>query len=168
MALFLSAPATAQDSVVLERAISNALDTFEMAYPKLGLTEMGVEVAAYREALAFQHFQSRHWGGNVSVKTAIRDSATGSCSRFAAFVQLPPDKGAVNLVLCPQFFSPNADALRELTILHEMVHVVAGPNECQAMAFAARIQQVATGQHTRVEPYWKSSGCEGSGFSLPK
>ena len=73
----------------------------------------------------------------------------------------------VPLVVCPRFFTPGADELRELTILHEMVHVVAGTNECQAMAFAARVQHAATGRFTPVDGYWRASGCESSQYRLP-
>ena len=73
----------------------------------------------------------------------------------------------MRLVLCPQFFSDGADALRVLTVLHEMVHAVAGPDECQAMAFAARVEHAATGQFTPVDAYWQASGCEGSAYRLP-
>lgn len=163
----LAAPAIAQDRATLDRALDAALTTFEQALPGLTATELGVEVAAYRDALALQRFQSSLWGGGVTVELLIRDAPEGSCSRFAAFVRIPPENGTVRLVLCPQFFTEGADALRELTVLHEMVHVVAGPDECQAMAFAARIQQAAHGSFTPVDGYWQASGCSGSAFSLP-
>ncbi|MCR6670932.1 hypothetical protein [Devosia ginsengisoli] len=163
----LASPAVAQEQALLDRALDNAIATFETALPRLAADEAGVDVAAYRDALSLQRFASTHWGGTVTVDLAIRETRTGSCTRFAAFVRIPPENGAVRLVLCPQFFSEGADALRELTVLHEMVHVVAGPDECQAMAFAARIEQVAKGRFTPVHAYWRASGCTGSGFSLP-
>jgi hypothetical protein len=73
----------------------------------------------------------------------------------------------VSLVICPQFSAEGSNSLRALTILHEMVHVVAGPNECRAMAFAARIEKLATNRFTDVSRYWQANKCEGSGFSLP-
>jgi len=167
LTFLLAGPAVAQDQATLNRALDAAIATFETARPALGATELGVDVAAYRDALTLQRFDSDHWGGPVTLDLVIRDTAEGSCSRFAAFVRIPPENGAVRLVLCPQFFSAGADALRELTVLHEMVHVVAGPNECQAMAFAARIEQAATGAFTPVDAYWQASGCDGSGFRLP-
>lgn len=160
-------PAAAQDRVLLERAFDNALDTFERALPRLGATAMGVPVADYRDALSLMRFNSSHWGGTVTVTTALRGDKSGSCTRFAAFVRIPPENGTVPLVLCPQFFSEGADTLRELTLLHEMVHVVAGPNECQAMAFAAMVQQASAGDFTPVDAYWQAHGCAGSDFSLP-
>lgn len=163
----LSAPALAQDRASLDRALDAALATFEQALPGLAATELGVDVAAYRDALTFQRFQSSLWGGRVTVELTLRDAPEGSCSRFAAFVRIPPENGTVRLVLCPQFFTGGADALRELTVLHEMVHVVAGPDECQAMAFAARVQQAAHGSFTPVDSYWQASGCSGSSFRLP-
>ena len=153
---------------MLDRAIAAAIATFEAARPHLGDSEMGVDVAAYRDALTFRRFAAANGGGTVTVEIAIRDTQTGSCTRFAAFTRIPPENGVVRLVFCPQFFSPGADGLRELTVLHEMVHVVAGPDECQAMAFAARVEQAATGTFTPVDAYWQASGCEGSGFGLPK
>ena len=160
-------PVAAQDSAVLERALADALATLERALPKLATEEFGVDVAAYRDALGLQQFGSAYWGGAIQLETEIRPKATGSCGRFAAFVRMPPENGAVRLVLCPQFFSPGADALRELTVLHEMVHVVAGPDECQAMALAARIEVAATGAFTPVDAYWRASGCVASRYSLP-
>jgi hypothetical protein len=164
---FLAVPAMAQDRATLDRALDAAIATFEQAWPRLGATEMGVDVAAYRDALTLQRFQSDLWGGTVTLDLVIRDTPDGSCSRFAAFVRIPPENGVVRLVLCPQFFSDGADALRELTVLHEMVHVVAGPDECQAMALAARIEQAANGRFTPVGAYWQASGCEQGAFALP-
>lgn len=164
----LAAPTTAQPAAELDRALDRAIATFERALPALAEVEAGVDVAAYRDALSLQRFSSRHWGGEMMVDFEIRDGSNGSCGRFAAFVRLPPEQGVVRLVLCPQFFSPGADALRELTVLHEMVHVVAGPDECRAMAFAARVEQAARGRFTPVDAYWQASGCAGSGFQLPE
>lgn len=165
--LLLVAPTTAQDQATLNRALDAAITTFEAALPRLDTDGTLVDVAAYRDALTLQQFQSDFWGGTVTLDLVIRETPDGSCSRFAAFVRIPPENGEVRLVLCPQFFSAGADALRELTMLHEMVHVVAGPDECQAMAFAAAIEQAARGSFTPVDAYWQASGCENSSFSLP-
>lgn len=151
----------------LEAAFDAAVATFERALPKLSASEFGVDVAAYRDALTLQRFSSAVWGGEVTAATTIRDAATGSCSRYAAFVRIPPENGAIDLVLCPQFFRDGTDALRELTILHEMVHIVAGRDECQAMAFAARVEMAAKSNFTPVDAYWQASGCAGSAYSLP-
>jgi hypothetical protein len=167
LALALVQPAQASDLAVLERALSAATDTFEQALPKLSSTEFGVDVAAYRDALTMQRFRSSYWGGTVDLALDMRAEASGSCGRFAAFVRVPPENGTVRLTLCPQFFSPGADALRELTILHEMVHVVAGTDECQAMAFAAKVEMAAKGAFTPVDAYWRASGCEGGRYALP-
>ena len=168
IALLLSAsPAMAQERALLDRAVDAAFDTFERVLPRLGASEFGVDVAAYRDALTLHRFSSAVWGGTVDVELDMRASATGSCSQFAAFVRVPPENGRVKLVACPKFFTPGADGLRELTILHEMVHVVAGTNECQAMAFAAKVQQLATGTYTPVEAYWRASGCVGTAYRLP-
>jgi hypothetical protein len=165
--VLLATPAFGADQAVLERALDKAVALFEEALPRLGAGEMGVEIAAYRDALTLQRFTSGHWGYPVSVDVQIRSAAEGSCSRYAAFVRIPPENGMVRLVACPQFFAPGADDLRALTILHEMVHVVAGPDECRAMALAARIEQLATGRSTPVDAYWQASGCTGSQFRLP-
>ena len=165
--LIVPSVAAAQQQSLLDQAVRDALATFERAAPSLSGVEFGVDMAAYGRALRGQTFQSAVWGGQVSVKRTIRDAATGSCGRFAAFVRIPPENGVVSLVLCPQFFTEGADALRELTILHEMVHVVAGSSECQAMALAARIEQAAHGRFTPVGKYWAASGCEGSPYRLP-
>ena len=163
----LAGPTMAQDQVVLDRAVDAAIAMFETALPDLAATELGVDVSTYRDALTLQQFRSDHWGGTVSVELAIRDTEEGSCGRFAAFARIPPDNGSVRLVLCPQFFSDGADALRRLTVLHEMVHVVAGADECRAMAFAARIEQAASGRFTPVDAYWQASGCARSRYALP-
>jgi hypothetical protein len=165
-AIMISQPSLGQDGQ-LERALAQAVDRFERALPRLGTTLLDVDVAAYRDALTLLRFRSDHWGGEITLRLEQRGEATGSCSRFAAFVRLPPENGAIALVLCPQFFSPDADALRVLTLLHEMVHVVAGTNECQAMAFAAHVEQAATGSFTPVDRYWQANGCEGGRYRLP-
>jgi hypothetical protein len=163
----LAGPAVAQDQAVLDRALDAAVALFETARPHLATTDSGVDVGAYRDALTLQQFQSAHWGGIVTVELAIRATEAGSCGRFAAFARIPPEDGTVRLVLCPQFFSDGADDLRRLTVLHEMVHVVAGADECRAMAFAARVEQAANGRFTPVDAYWRASGCENSAYSLP-
>lgn len=152
---------------MLDRAQDVAIAMFEAARPHLGQSEMDVDTAAYRDALTLQRFASSHWGGTVTVDITIRETRTGSCTRFAAFMRIPPENGTVRLVLCPQFFSDGADELRVLTLLHEMVHAVAGPDECQAMAFAARVEQAAAGRFTPVDAYWLANGCAGSGYTLP-
>lgn len=166
--LLLTPPALAEDRAMLDQAVDAAIATFEAALPQLDAGGTGVDLVAYRDALTLQRFQSGYWGGTVTLDLQIRDTSDGSCSRFAAFVRTPPEAGVVSLVLCPQFFTPSADALRQLTVLHEMVHVVAGPDECQAMAFAARIEQAATGAFTPVDAYWQASGCGSSAFRLPQ
>lgn len=163
----LTSPAIAQDQAALNRALDAAIAMFETARPGLDATEVGVDVAAYRDALTLQQFGSAHWGGTVTVELIIRSTAGGSCGQFAAFARIPPENGIVSLVLCPQFFTPGADDLRRLTILHEMVHVVAGADECRAMAFAARVEQAASGRFTPVDAYWQASGCAGSRYALP-
>ncbi|WP_157959719.1 hypothetical protein [Devosia submarina] len=163
----LAGPATAQNSDVLERALASALDSFEGALPALGGEVFGVNVAEYRDALSLQRFSSGRWGGTVSVSIEMQADEGGQCARFAAFTRVPPRDGAVPLVLCPRFFAPGADELRTLTILHEMVHVVAGTDECRAMAFAAAVEQQARGRWTPVDAYWRASGCGVSGFRLP-
>ena len=168
LVLLLASPAAAEDRPMLDEALDAAIATFETALPRLRADEMGVDVAAYRDALTLQRFQSDHWGGMVDIELVIREAQEGSCGRFAAFTRIPPENGAVRLVLCPQFFSPGADALRQLTMLHEMVHAVAGSDECQAMAFAARIEQAATGRFTPVDAYWRANGCGETGFRLPE
>jgi hypothetical protein len=163
----LVSPAAAQNSELLERALASAVDSFERALPNLAAKVFGVDVAGYRDALSLQRFSSMRWGGTVSVSVQIQESETGQCARFAAFTRVPPQGGVVPLVLCPRFFSPGADGLRTLTILHEMVHVVAGTDECQAMAFAAHVEQASTGRWTPVDAYWQASGCARSAYRLP-
>lgn len=167
LATCLATPAWADDAAVLERALDRAMATFESALPDLGNTEFGVDVRAYRDAISLRQFQSAYWGGTIRLDIETEDDDGGSCGRFAAYVRMPPQDGAIRLVLCPQFFSDGADALRELTLLHEMVHAVAGRDECQAMAFAARVEMAAKGSFTPVDAYWQASGCAGSGYSLP-
>lgn len=167
LALFLSLfsllPAHA---AVADRAFDRAIAHFEKALTHLPQTLFGVDTAAYRDALTLRAFSSPHWGSPVQLE--VREgNDEASCARFAAFVRLPPQNGTVSLILCPQFATEGADTLRTLTILHEMVHVVAGPDECRAMAFAAQIEKLATGTYTSVDRYWAANNCETSSFSLP-
>ncbi|MGV8854595.1 MAG: hypothetical protein ACOH2L_08085 [Devosia sp.] len=163
----LALPAQADDAALLDRALAGARAQFAQALPRLGENEFGVDVASYRKALALEDFTAGAWKSAVRVAPKIRAKASGSCQDFAAFVRIPPDKGVVPLVLCPQFFTPGADRLRVLTILHEMVHAVAGRDECQAMAFAARVEQLATGRLTPVDAYWRANKCASSAYRLP-
>lgn len=148
-------------------ALSDALAAFERARPALGAQFAGVDVAAYGDALLLGRFASAYWGGNVALNLEQPAQNEGSCARFAAYVRLPPQNGTVTLVTCPQFRTEGTDALRRLTILHEMVHVVAGSDECQAMAFAAHVELLASGSFTPVDRYWQANDCAGSGFTLP-
>ena len=163
--LMLPVAQVAAQQAQLDRAVSGAVDLFEAAFPSLPAEAFGVDVAAYRDALSLHRFQSGHWGGAIALDLVNGDNLV--CTRFAAYTRLPPEVGRVRLVLCPQFYSPGADDLRVLTILHEMVHVVAGPDECRAMAFAALVERQSLGRHTPVDAYWQANACDGSGFSLP-
>lgn len=165
--LCLVPAAQADDQAVLDRAMDGALGQLERALPQLDATLFGVNVAAYHDALALRPFSGGSWAGQNVVDLTIRGEASGSCSRYAAFVRLPPVDGRVPLVLCPQFFTPGADELRVLTVLHEMVHVVAGRDECQAMAVAARVEQLARGTFTPVDAYWRANGCATTRYRLP-
>ncbi|MEQ9635601.1 MAG: hypothetical protein RLW68_05905 [Devosia marina] len=160
----LAASGARADAVQI--AFNDAIAAFEQAQPRLGTTRFGVDISAYRDALTLGQFTSSHWGSRLTV--GLEKGASGSgCSRFAAYVPLPPRDGVVPLVICRQFSEEGTAALRRLTILHEMVHVVAGADECRAMAFAAEVERLATGSFTPVERYWQTNGCEGSAFSLP-
>lgn len=169
LVLFASVFATALPARAdpVTAAFNDANAAFAAARAQLPDEVAGVDVAAYGEVLAGGRFASRHWGGTIALELHESADAGGTCSRFAAFVSLPPSDGSVRLTLCPQFSAGGTPALRRLTILHEMVHVVAGPDECRAMEFAARIEQLATGQFTPVDRYWQANGCDTSGFSLP-
>lgn len=157
----------AHADALVNRALGDAIAAFEKAAPRLGSTTFGIDVAAYRDALVLGRFNSHYWGGTVSVDIVAGESTDAGCGNYAAFVRLPPREGRISLAICPVFSTPGTEALRRLTMLHEMVHVVAGPDECRAMAFAARIEQLAFGGFTPVERYWRANDCAGSGFSLP-
>ncbi|WP_323014947.1 hypothetical protein [Devosia sp.] len=167
LSIFAVPLVAAERQTLYEAALERAIIQFETARPRLPATVFGVDVETYHDALTLQRFSSRHWGGPVTVAPIIRAEATGSCGRYAAFVHLPPAEGAVQLVLCPQFFRPGSEALRVLTLLHEMVHVVAGADECRAMAFTALVEKQAMGRFTPADAYWRANDCEGSGFFLP-
>jgi hypothetical protein len=158
-----AAPARAD---VVTDALNGAIAAYDRALPSLPAIQFGVDTAAYRDALVMGRFTSPQWGEPLVLDLREGD-AGGACARFAAHVILPPQNGAVSLVLCPQFIETGTPALRTLTILHEMVHAVAGPDECRAMAFAAHVEHLATGTHTPVDRYWSANNCTGSGFSLP-
>jgi hypothetical protein len=164
---WLPAAARADDQAMLDRAIAGAVRQFDAARPGLGQQLFGVDVSRYGEALHQRRFSGGAWAGETRLALSIRTKPSGSCSRYAAFVRLPPEDGTLLMVLCPQFFTPGADALRVLTILHEMVHVVTGRGECQAMAFTARIEMLATGAFTPVDKYWRASKCASTEYRLP-
>ncbi|MBJ3785803.1 hypothetical protein [Devosia sediminis] len=161
--LFAAPPARADAAL---DALNDAIAAFSTARAQLPGELAGVDVAAYGDALTLGRFTSAVWGGEVLLDL-YRSDGGGACGRYAAFVDLPPRDGVIRLALCPQFSAEGTPALRRLTILHEMVHVVAGADECQAMAFAARIEVLSTGAHTPVDSYWQANGCARSGFSLP-
>jgi hypothetical protein len=149
------------DGATLRRAIADAVTAFETARPALGSVVAGVDVARYGAALIERRV------GSGSVDYVLSGADDPGCARFAAYVA-PVDGSASRFVfVCPRFFSPGADALRRLTILHELVHVVSDADECRAMAFAAAIEQASTGRFTAVDTYWRRNGCETSRFSLP-
>lgn len=165
--LFLVLSLAPAQADVVDTAFSRAVDQFETALPKLPAELFGVDVQAYRDALTLRQFSSSYWSRTIALRVETGSKDNASCARFAAFVRLPPSDGHVSLILCPQFRTEGADALRRLTVLHELVHVVAGPDECRAMAFAAQIEQLASGTFTNVDRYWQANDCDSSGFSLP-
>jgi hypothetical protein len=165
--LALALPSGPARADAISTAFNDAMAAFTAAKAGLPAELAGVDVAAYGQALSSGQFASPHWGEAVILDLHESADNGGSCGRFAAYVHLPPRDGTVRLTLCPQFSAEGTPELRRLTVLHEMVHVVAGPDECRAMAFAARIEHLATGSFTPVDRYWQANGCEGSGFSLP-
>ena len=167
MVLILPLASVRAEESDLDRAMADSIALFEAVYPTLGQTLAGVDLAAYRDALSLQRFRSSYWGGEITLRISSTPEAGGDCSRFAAYTRIPPENGAVRLVLCPEFFTTGADALRRLTILHEMVHVVSGPDECRAMAFAAAVEGAGLGSYTPVDSYWAANGCANGPFSLP-
>ncbi|MDB5528351.1 MAG: hypothetical protein JWR51_1454 [Devosia sp.] len=160
-------PAQAQQDDMIENALRAAARTFERALPGLDAVSMGVPTQEYHDALVQRRFASSLWGAPLDVQLVTNESERGLCSGFAAYVTPAIQQGAVSLVICPRFFSPGADELRQTTMLHEMVHVVAGTNECQAMAFTARIQKLATGSFQPVSDYWTRNKCNASRYRLP-
>lgn len=164
-ALALVVPAWAQQSV-LDRALRDAVATAENASAGLGRSAFGVDTAAYLRALR-DHVVIGADGQSVPVHFVVEQSAAGSCQKFAAYVLAVANDPGKYVFICPQFFTPGADRLRETTLLHELVHVVAGRDECQAMAFTARLQFLASGSFQPVAKYWADSQCEVSRYRLP-
>ncbi|MHA6299728.1 hypothetical protein [Devosia sp. CAU 1758] len=163
--MLLGATQTRADA--LDTALNDAIAAFERARPALSTETFGVDVPAYGDALILGQFSSAYWGGIVALALEHPRKAGGSCARFAAYVQVPPQNGVVTFVTCPQFRTEGTNALRRLTVLHEMVHIVAGSDECRAMAFAAKVEMLATGSFTPVERYWRANDCDASPYSLP-
>lgn len=160
-------PAQAQQNNVIEQALQAAARTFARALPRLDAVTMGVPTLDYHDALTQRRFASSLWDRVLDVDVVVKDNGRALCAGFAAYVTPAIEQGAVTLTICPQFFSPGADALRETTILHEMVHVVAGPDECRAMAFTASVQVLAEGAYQSVREYWDKNRCDASGYRLP-
>ena len=158
LALVLLAFVTSGSAGEPHEAINRAIELFEAASPQLPARLHGVDREQYRAALTL--------GQGVALVTD--SDPADRCSRFAAYTLLPAQNGVVRMVFCPRFFSDGTDALRALTVLHEMVHVVAGHDECRAMAFAAAIEQGAVARFTPVDAYWQANTCGNSGFSLPR
>jgi hypothetical protein len=151
----------------ISRALDDAKAYFRKAAPALSGTPFGVDLRAYSDALFQQNFASSYWGGRVDLTIFDQPDTSGLCSKFAAFVTTPPQNGKITLTLCPQFSRQGTDSLRTLTILHELVHVVAGPDECRAMAFAAQVEFLATGAYSRVDAYWEANKCQHSAHKMP-
>ena len=164
----LTAPVLAQDYDLVDEALRSAVRTFQQAADRLDAVSMGVSKAEYGDALARGRFSSSLLGATLDVRVARNDSEHGLCAGFAAYVTPAIEQGAVVLTVCPRFFLPGADALRETTVLHEMVHVVAGPDECRAMAYTAQIQVLATGTFQLVQDYWNKNNCSTSRYRLPR
>ena len=163
----MSAPVQAQSDDLIDDALQSAARTFERAAGQLDAVSMGISKADYGDALTKGRFASSQWDATLDVRVARNDSERGLCAGFAAYVTPAIEQGAVVLTICPQFFSPGADALRETTVLHEMVHVVAGPDECRAMAYTAQIQVLASGAFQPVHDYWNKNNCDASRYRLP-
>jgi hypothetical protein len=168
LALLLGpAPTQAQQDAAIAEALRGAVQTFERALPQLDAVTMGVPVDQYHDALTRMRFASSQWNAELAVHLVSNESEQGLCAHFAAYVTPAIEQSAVSLVICPQFDAPGAGALRQTTILHEMVHVVAGTDECQAMAFTAHVQMLANGTFQPVTEYWKKNKCDGSRYRLP-
>lgn len=160
-------PAGAQSWGLLDRALADAVQTFAKAQGALGSSSMGVPTAAYAQALRQLRFVPSSGSGEVQVAFQAQGEGDKACTRFAAYVIPNPAADTITINLCPQFFDSGTDALRQTTILHEMVHVVAGPGECMAMAYTAQLQFLATGAFQPVTNYWRQSGCGSSAYRLP-
>lgn len=148
---------------MIDRAVAGAQRTLAAALPHLGKTEFGIPMASYDRAVRRKVVRFDGATKNTPIAFRVQRAGEGSCDRFAAYVEGP----GPNLFLCPQFFTPGADALRETTILHEMVHLVGGQGECLAMALTAKIQQLGTGHFQPVSGYWATNNCDRSGYRLP-
>lgn len=164
IALILCAPLPGRADELTD-ALNRAIALFDAAAPRLGQSQFGVDTERYRDALTTGAF--RRGGEPVTLYYEENSDPADHCGRFAAYTMLPPRQGVIRLVMCPRFFTPGADELRSLTVLHELVHAVTEADECRAMAYAARIQFLATGQFTPVDAYWQANDCAQSGFKLP-
>lgn len=163
--LLVSAPQSRADAI--NNAFNDAIALFERAAPRLSSVHQGVDIGAFRDALTLGQFSSGYWGRDITLSITEQTSANGSCANYAAFVRIPPQEGHIEMTFCPEFSTHGTPTLRRLTVLHEMVHVVAGADECGAMAFASAVEYAATGSFTGVERYWRANQCDRSGFALP-
>lgn len=147
---------------MLDAALRSARDILADATPQLAASTMGVDAAAYSAALIDKR------APNGRLQFVIQERGNGSCSKFAAYVGRVEGSNDTFLFLCPQFFSPGADRLRVTTLLHEVVHVVAGPDECRAMAYTAHLEMLAEKRFQPVDAYWRSNDCAASRYGLPR
>ncbi|MBK1795205.1 hypothetical protein JHL21_11920 [Devosia sp. WQ 349] len=149
------------------RSLDDAKAYFRSAAPALNGAAFDIDLRAYSDALEHRRFTSPYWGKTVELIIFDQPDTSGLCGKFAAFVTTPPRNGTITLTLCPQFSRQGSDGLRTLTILHELVHVVAGPDECRAMAFAAQVEFLASGSFSRVDAYWEANKCQHSAHKMP-
>jgi hypothetical protein len=163
----LALPAQAQQNALLDKAIAGATRTFERALPQMGAITMGVDNSAYADALKARRFSLRPHRQCTRRHLRDRGQQQRLMRQIRRLCRPVANSDAAHLFVCPQFFTPGADLLRETTILHEMVHVVNGTDECQAMAYTAHVQMLATGSYVPVAKYWKENGCAGSRYRLP-
>lgn len=161
-----------QESLTKAIALASSLlqktaETVNLSYFK----EWNIDPEIYRSALNQGEFYAPYWSKSVKVKYVIGTNDTPLCDTSKAYVEheeLNSRELVSTLVVCPGFFTYPHMQYQAETILHELVHVVTGPDECRAFAYAYTIIYFALSEATLNERLWSHYNCDSSTYNIFK